>query len=449
MVTNSIRWRLTLWHAGVIALVTVVYACGVFQLVRAHLSADLDRQLLRNLDIAVHVAEVKNSGDFVKEENGELIIQEKENTDSGPAGLGRDDFIEIRTPDSRLAMQFPAAGPHHPRDMRYQSRASRIAGREVTVRAGVSERQMKKFLDEILWVLALGIPAALALSVLGGWWLAGRTLAPLAQMADRARRISAENLAERLPPGNPSDELGRLAAVFNDAFSRLEQSFEQLRRFTADASHELRTPLTALRTAGEIALREARSPAQYRETIGSMLEETSRLTRLVDSLLFLARADQHKLMPNLQPADAAELVRAAVETLGVLAEEKGQRIQVDAQQAVPVLADSALLRQALLNLLDNAIKYSPAGSIIRVRAGRHDAEAVLEVADSGPGIAPEHRPHVFERFYRVDKARTRDIGGAGLGLAITRWIVTAHHGRIELTEAEGGCCRFRITLPAA
>ena len=179
-----------------------------------------------------------------------------------------------------------------------------------------------------------------------------------------------------------------------------------------------------------------------------MLEETTRLTHLVASLLFLARADQNKLVLDFLPADAGEIVHSVVDTLGVLAEEKRQQITLAATGPVPIQADASLLGQALLNLLDNAIKYSPPGGAIRISVARQGTEVVMEVTDSGPGIAPEHQPHIFDRFYRVDKSRSREQGGVGLGLAITHWIVLAHHGRIELETQTGQGCTFRIILPA-
>jgi heavy metal sensor kinase len=265
-------------------------------------------------------------------------------------------------------------------------------------------------------------------------------------MADRARTITAERLGERLPVENPGDELGQLAAVFNDAFARLERSFEQLRRFTADASHELRTPLTAMRSVGEVGLRERRDAAAYREIIGSMLEETDRLGRLVEGLLTLSRADGGNVSLKREAVDLVELARDVAGHLGVLAEEKRQSFTVEASRPVTAWADRLVIRQALINLVDNAVKYTPAGGCVRivVRDGRRGP--TVEVVDTGPGISPEHRDRVFDRFYRIDKARSRDFGGAGLGLSIARWAVEAHGGRIDLDSAEGRGSTFRITL---
>jgi heavy metal sensor kinase len=277
-------------------------------------------------------------------------------------------------------------------------------------------------------------------------WIAQRSLAPLSHLATRAERITAEQLHERLPVAGASAELDQLAAAFNDTFARLEGSFGQLKRFTADVSHELRTPLTALRTVGEVALRGKHDAEGYREVIGSMLEEVDRLTRLTDELLTLARADAGEARLNKEDVDAAALAREVAEHLSVLAEDKGQALEVLATPVI-LFADRTVLRQALVNLAVNAVKYSPEGTRIRIETGRREAAAFLQVSDEGPGIAPEHREHVFDRFYRVDKSRSREMGGTGLGLALAKWAAEAHGGRVELeTEVRRGST-FRIVLP--
>jgi len=260
-------------------------------------------------------------------------------------------------------------------------------------------------------------------------------------------RLRAESLGGRLPVPNPHDELGQLATVFNATLARLENSFAELRRFTADASHELRTPLTALRAVGEAALRsEPGDPKSLREALSSMLEETRRLSDLVDALLLLARADTSGVSPSLEQVDFTGLVNEVRETLLVLAEEKDQQIETTAEK-VTVRADPELLRLALLNLLHNAIRYSAEGLMISLRVRRQEANAVAEVIDQGPGIAPEHQQKIFERFYRVDKARSRASGGAGLGLAIARWAIERQGGHIELESQPGSGSLFRIVMP--
>jgi heavy metal sensor kinase len=316
------------------------------------------------------------------------------------------------------------------------------------MRVGRSEARLQHELSRLLSVLALGFPLAIGVAGFGGYGLARRALAPVGWMADRANTITAEHLGERLPVVNPDDELGYLARVFNETFARLEQSFEQLRRFTANASHELRTPLTAIRSVGEVGLREHRDENAYREIIGSMLEEVDRLGRLVDSLLTLSRADAGQLKLSLDCVDLVELVREVVNHLGVLAEEKRQSLSVNATAPVLAMVDRLVFRQAIINLVDNAIKYSPESGHVRIVVQDHLQGPTLEVIDTGSGIRMEDQKRIFDRFYRVDKARSRELGGAGLGLAIARWAVEAHGGHLELESEEDKGSTFRIALPS-
>jgi heavy metal sensor kinase len=323
-----------------------------------------------------------------------------------------------------------------------------VAGVPVLVRSARSEEPLRHELREILFVQGVGLPVALALASLVGYELARRALGPVGRMAESARRISAERLSERLPVDNPSDELGHLAAVFNDAFARLERSFEQMRRFTADASHELRTPLTALRSVGEVGLQERPDDRLFADVVGSMLEEADRLARLVDTLLTLSRADAGQLRLAQEPVDLAALARDVAAYLEDLAQEKGQRVEVEAAATAAVRGDWLVLRQAVVNVVDNAIKYSPDGAPIRIRVGRDEQRSWIAVIDQGLGIAAEHRDRIFERFYRVDMARSREMGGTGLGLALAEWAIEAHGGRIELESQVGRGSTFRLVLPA-
>jgi heavy metal sensor kinase len=266
-------------------------------------------------------------------------------------------------------------------------------------------------------------------------------------MAQRAEAINAEHLSQRLTIVNPDDELGHLGLAFNETLSRLERSFEQLKRFTADASHELRTPLTAMRSVGEVALQESGSTHSYREAIGSMLEETNRLTRLVDTLLMLSRADAAYTPLHRAEVCLLDLAKESASLLEVLAEEKQITLTAQGDPTLRVLADPLILRQAFLALLDNAVKFSPQHGNVSIWVGSADSDALVEVRDSGPGVPPEHRDRIFERFYRVDKARSPERGGTGLGLSIAQWAVAAHGGKIELESKPDSGCTFRVRLP--
>ncbi len=317
------------------------------------------------------------------------------------------------------------------------------------ISVAADESAVHRTLRTLAVILALGIPCAVALAIGGGWFLAGRVLAPVGAMAERARRITAESLGERLPVENAEDEFGRLATIFNETLARLQDSFERLRRFTADASHELRTPLTAMRSVGEVALHDSLDPAAYRDVIGSMLEEVERLTGLVENLLTLTRVDSRRLQLPLEVVDLGTVALSATEHLRVLADEKEQTLTMEVGGGVRAECDPALLRQGLVNLLDNAIKYTPRKGTIHVTARvLPSGEAAIEVADDGPGVAPIHHERIFERFYRVDAGRSRSAGGMGLGLAIARSVVEANGGRIEIESEEGRGSIFRVLLPS-
>jgi heavy metal sensor kinase len=324
-----------------------------------------------------------------------------------------------------------------------------VGGRAVVLRASRSEDRLRQQLWEVLIVLVLGLPLVVVLAGVGGYVLARRALTPIDQLASEARRITADRLHERVSVPNQHDEIGRLAAVINDAFARLESSFEQLRRFTADASHELRTPLSVIRGIGEAGLGETRTPAEYKDAIGSMLEEVDRLTNLVDTLLRLSHGDAGTVRLSREAIDLGQLARDVVSSLGILAEERSQRLTVDAAGGVSVMADALVLREAITNVVDNSIKYSPERSTIGIRVHADTSQAVLTVADEGPGIAPEHRDRIFDRFFRLDEARSRDHGGTGLGLAIARWAVEVNGGHISVDTGTNGGSVFQIVLPIA
>ncbi len=298
-------------------------------------------------------------------------------------------------------------------------------------------------------VLMAGIPFALILAVLGGYFMAGRALSPVKAITRKAREITAESLSQRLPVQNPHDEIGRLASVFNDTLARLDSSFEQLRRFTSDASHELRTPLTSIRSVGEVALQGSMDRKSCQEAIGSMLEETERLTHLIDNLLTLARGDAGKTELTPHSIDLSILAGEVVEELCVLSEEKNQTLSSDFESSVMVIADAATLRRAVSNVLHNAIMYTQKGGHIDVHTARaDDGKAIIDIIDDGPGIPEPERLRVFERFYRVDRARSRKEGGVGLGLAIARWAVEANGGAIAFLDKENPGTHCRITLSA-
>ena len=425
--TPSVRLRLTVWHAGVLALIVCLFSAGIFVFVRARLDGSLDEQIRHDL-LAIEKVYREEPWDL-PELDHRMGISLFEVVDG--------ERVVYRTGG------WPPAGA-----LPYRMRATTDNALRITVAR--DEAALRQTLRTLAVILAMGVPGAVGLAVGGGYALAGRLLAPVGAMAATARRIGAESLAERLPVANPRDEFGQLAGVFNDTLSRLQDAFEHLRRFTADASHELRTPLTAMRSVGEVALQRSPNAAEAREVIGSMLEEVDRLTRLVENLLTLTRGESGRIPVARDVVDLRELTASVSDSLHVLAEEKHQHLLVETGLPVTAACDPAILRQGLINLLHNAIKYTPGGGAIRVVVQRATSgEAVIEVRDTGPGIPAADCQRIFERFYRVDGGRSREAGGVGLGLAIARWAVEANGGRIEVESQEGRGAMFRIVLPVA
>jgi len=328
---------------------------------------------------------------------------------------------------------------------RCYQKTSRLAGKTYLLRTFRSAAGIEEVMDRIFTGFILGIPIAVTLAALGGSILTARLLSPLKAMGERARTISSASLSQRLPNPAPLSELGELATVFNGTLERLERSFESLRRFTADASHELRTPLTALRSVGEVALHRAGTrPDDFREAIASMLEKAARMETLIETLLMLARTEGGQIHLRSELIDLREFLEEIALTLAVLAQEKEQELTIAVQGKVQLRSDPALLRQALLNLIDNAIRYSPRNTCITLKARTVPGGAELVVGDQGPGIAPADH----DRFVRLDESRSRQEGGTGLGLAIVKLIIGELNGTLQLQSQPGQGSQFLITLPA-
>ena len=452
----SIRARLTGWYSVALFLMLVVYATATYWAVRHEFFESLEDQLHDDFESA--------EGFLVPAADGHIVwASDRYHDPDDDADRGIDVWAASGEPIYRsgastaippVALASASATPRYEsltvggRAWRTVTGTTLVGGRSVVMRVSRSEDRLRSQLAEILVVLVLGLPLVVGLAGIGGYVLARRALTPIDHLATDARRITADRLHERLSAQNPNDEIGRLTTVINEAFARLEASFDQLRRFTADASHELRTPLAVIRGIGEMELRETRTPAEYRDAIGSMLEEVDRLTNLVDTLLRLSYGDAGTVRLAPETLDLSALVREVAASLGILAEDRNQRLDVNADDSVLTTVDRLVAREAITNIVDNAIKYGPKGSRVRIRVHSDGGQAVIEVSDEGPGIAPEHRKRIFDRFFRIDEARSRASGGTGLGLAIAKWAVDVNGGTIAVDTAPGGGALFRITLPA-
>lgn len=447
---NSMRVRLTLWYAGTLAVILLVFGIGVYLFVRANLYAQVERRL--DDDLSLLMKTLNASPDEIAEVEAHSLVSVFRIMDGdwpahvsgGWVSAGLDAAMTQAHASERWIWLSP-------KDQHYHLKQASLSahGQAYALAVGYDSEQIHHGLQWLAVVLLIGSPLALLASLVGGYFLAARALTPIQEMAVKARAINVDSLSERLAIHNPDDELGHLGGVLNDTLARLEDAFERLKRFTQDAAHELRTPLAVIRSVGEVGLQDPRDAHAYREVIGSMLEEVDRLARLVDGLLTLTRADSGRLHMERRSEDLTTLCQDVVDCLRVLAEDKHQTLALRADAPVPVAVDRDTLRLALMNLIANAIRFTPAHGGIEVRV-RLDSVgyAVIEVADTGPGIAAEHHVRVFERFYRVDPSRSHASGGTGLGLSIARWAVEANNGRIELDSQPGHGACFRITLPA-
>jgi signal transduction histidine kinase len=296
-----------------------------------------------------------------------------------------------------------------------------------------------------LLALAIGGVVVTLAFIFIGYFIAGFALVPVRETVELARRLSIQSEGKQISVTNPHDEIGELEVFLNELLQRLEGSFVELDRLAADASHELRTPLTAMRTVGEVAMRNP-NPVILHNAMGSMLEEVRRMNQMIDRLLLLMRNERDQIPVRPKKGSVRQVLLEVSETLGLVAEEKQQQIQVICPDQLQATFDPALLRLALMNLTQNAIRYSPSGKPIILRGTTVENNCVIEVADEGPGIAPEHRQKVFQRFYRVDDARSRAEGGVGLGLAIVKWAVERMGGAVELESKLGQGSIFRVRL---
>ncbi|MFO0875574.1 MAG: ATP-binding protein [Phycisphaerales bacterium] len=478
---STVRMRLAMWFGATVGVVLVAFAVGIYAFTRANALGMVRDCAHRDLESAAG---------FVRASPGS-IAKIGEITPEAPMLVLRDGSVELRSAawarlglpgidemDAQLAhdggMAWPSAattsgerrgeaGRHvvdwsctaaSGESYRVAATVMPVDGRVFTVAVAASEQPVREALGSLARSLLIGLPVALGLAALCGHLVARRMLAPIQRMADAARQIGGDRLDERLPVENPRDEFGRLGTLANESLDRLQGAFDRQRRFTADASHEMRTPLTAIRSAGEVALRREQQPEEYRETIGAMLEGVTRLTDLIDRLLLLARADAGKALVRRESVDAKAVVEEVAELLQPVADERRVALSVRADASMIAHADRVLLRQALVNLVDNAVKYTPAGGSVSVVARRCNGDVAISVNDTGPGIGPEDRERIFDRFFRIDPARARSeeapwAGGAGLGLAIARWAASANDGRIELESELGRGSTFTLTVPAA
>lgn len=453
---RSLRFRLAVWYFCSVAAICALAAGGYWLAVRSALDRAVDQGLRYRLtglhqfldgvtsdepsQIVSRFAEIYEFGELyqVFDAHGALIAQSH--------GLARRVWRPRPPASLEAEIVFENGGPHD-FPMRLAWKKVTIAGRVLILGAADPQRKYQGVLDAFTSVLLLSTPVVLTLAIVVGVWLGRRALAPVARITEDARAISDQNLSARLAVPASGDELQQLSETLNAMLGRIEASFSRVRQFTADASHELRAPLTLIHTAAEYSLRRERSRADLLESLQRILRASQRTRQLIDQLLFLARGDAEMDPRPLVALDAAPLLREVADEARAIAGDKP--IAVDLRLAsgvLPLRADEASLRRLLVILVDNAIKFTPAGGTITLQGDRGDGYVTLSVADTGAGIARDDLPHVFERFWRADKVRARDAGGAGLGLPIARQIAEAHRAALTV-ESEAGAgsiftCRF-------
>jgi heavy metal sensor kinase len=442
-------------------LAEVIFGVGMWLILRQNLldiadtalegqTADLQRFLEARKDLPPAQLQAEISEDY-KIERSEDYLQI---TDASGSSIYRSRFFEEHplprvSPDELDRPLYENRKLGHER-FRLLSEQIDVSGRVYIVRIGHPMHEELETLDDFRRYLLWFAPILLLAASAGGYWLSRRALAPVDALARTARTISGHNLSRRLEPLHTGDELQRLSDTLNEMLGRIESAFLRITEFTADASHELRTPIALIHTEAELALRRSRDEAEYREALRHILVEADRTAKLIEELLALARADSGReafdiraidLLPTLQESAAKWNQVASLRNL-----QFEQHLDV---QCLPVMGDENALRRAIDTLLDNAFKYTPAPGKVTLSAEEKQGRVVVTVEDTGIGIAPEDQSRIFERFYRVDKARSRELGGAGLGLAIAQWIIQLHHGSITVKSGLGKGSVFRIEIPAA
>jgi heavy metal sensor kinase len=455
----SIGMRLTLWYVVIFALAQTVFGFGMWILLRHHLYDLVDDGL------EDQTQDLKNFMQAQKKDASIAKLQEEVNETYTLEHSG--DYLELYADEGALIYRstflqnhqviLPANDAKHGifRNLRIGRRHFRFTlqrfeanNHAYTATMGIPTNDVVETLDLFQSYLLMLAPALFLVAAGGGYWLSRRALAPVDSLVQTARVISGANLDNRLPKLETGDELQRLSDTLNEMLDRIETAFLRITQFTADASHELRTPVSLIRTEAELALRRSRDETEYKESLRHILLEAERTTGLIEQLLAMARADSGRETLHMQPLNLAQTLRRIVDDWRQVAAIRGLEFSADIVEDARVLGDETALRRLVEILLDNAFKYSASPGSVHLSSEKRGECAVLTVQDSGVGIPPEEQEKIFERFYRVDKTRSREQGGAGLGLAIARWIVTQHRGSITVKSQTGRGATFRVELPA-
>ncbi len=479
---RSLRAQLALWHGGLLALTLILLSAFTYVLLRQFLNSRADAALeqyaettAKNIAATLYHQQTLHPGQkidpsqFVSNDDLQSWGRYVQVIDPYGAKVAYSDALRTLSLPIDNETMLRGFQQHRPVTFQTAYDLGEYPVRVVTVpvqmgdqvpylvQVGASVEGVEAALQRAAVILLVLTPSIFLIALMGGWWLVGRSLKPVDDMTQTALSIESKRLDLRLVPPRTDNEIGRLAGALNEMIARLDKSFRQVERFSADASHELKTPLTSIRGEAEVALMSDLKPEEYRATLRSIVEETERLSSIVNNLLLLSRADADQVRLKQEPLALDEVALAAYEPMERLARRKNIELDIAAMDPVCLRGDSLWLGQLITNLLHNAINYTPEGgsvvlSLTRVpdtEAPEGSGFALLSVRDTGPGIPPEHLPYIFDRFYRVDSGRSRDQGGSGLGLNIARWIAESHSGQITVASEVGKGTTFTVRLPAA
>jgi heavy metal sensor kinase len=461
-----LRVRLTLWYGSALALVLIIFSVILYAITARNLRDTVDESLEETATTAVRSLESRGFLPLIDEE--ELLSQFPELTridkffqifsPSGTITIRSPNIKQHEVPLSRKALEASFTGQSTFESAKYPKEPPlRLISVPIMyrgnllyiVQVGTSMESVGETLHRFLVLLVIAIPIALAVSLAGGWFLAGRALRPVDKITLAVQRIAAGDLSQRLSMPPAHDEIGRLAATFNNMIGRLDTSFRQIRQFTSDASHELRTPLTVMKGETDLILRRPRPIEDYKTVLESNLEEIDRMTRIVDELLFLSRADMGEVKVESLPVALEALVEDVHRQATLLGHDRNIEVVLGTIMPVVVQGDDLRLRELLLNLVENAMKYSHPGGKVEISLLKEGQEARLSITDHGIGIAPADHKKIFQRFFRTDVARAHTKKGTGLGLAICAWIADLHKGRVEVKSDLGQGSTFTVVLPLA
>lgn len=466
MKLKSIRFRLTAWYAGLLALLLLIFSVATYVGLERYLTSTLRESFTRReKEIDPILLNIKGDG---AEQVAEIKTHFAPEADNGFLRISRPDgtvlFVSGLPPNRSFE---PTSVPLPPSDSQSLEQSARVEplrnggrllisifrivphdGGTLLLEIGSTDRHIREVLNELLLLFAFALPLSMCVAVLGGYYLTRRAFKPIGEITRKAEGITSRNLTERLPVPETGDELEQLSVSLNGMIERIDRAFRYLNRFTADASHELRTPLALIRTTAELTLKHPRSETEYQDSLSTIVADVEATSNIIDSLLFLARADDGSQQLDKKVLDLIEIVRE----VGPRGEIMAGANQITVSERITtgpvwIEGDAASLRRLFLIVIDNAIKFTPAGGKVAVALETHNGSAWFEVRDTGIGISEGDLPHVFERFFRADKARTRQNGGVGLGLSIGKQIVERHGGTMNVESTPGQGSIFRISLP--